>query len=295
VREKIILIFVLLFTLQSLGKDLSSVKVTTMNIAWYGNTKFHSVDLDDRDEVLKDFIGTDLSSSDIIMFQEITRPERFEQLLDVRYKCSAYDFRGLAHQYVLTCFDQTQYELLDYTDELFNPDRKIAISVPKERLRDVLLVSLRNKATGHIINTFNLHFKAGLNEAERRKQQANEVLEQIKSLKFPIDQTLILGGDFNSYIRNIDGERVSEIDNFLNLSVKKGFDFFTEKDKPTTLARTQKIFDFIMVSTLNKIIDYSIHPVCDKPEGPVNTFDNYEFFKTYVSDHCPVSTGIYLN
>lgn len=293
-KEKLILIFTLFFTFEIYGKDVSSVKITTMNIAWYGNTKFHSKDPDERDKVLKKFLASDLKSSDIILFQEITRPERFEQLLNSKYTCSAYDFRGNAHQYVLTCFDHTKFEMLNTSEELFDEDRLIPISIPRERLRDVLHVAIRCKKTNHIINTYNLHLKAGLNEAERREEQAEKLLESIEAQNISQDQTIILGGDFNSYIRNIDGTVVSEIENFLDLSESKGFDFYTVTDQPTTLAKTQKMFDFLMIDTSNKITDYEIHPICDRSDTAKNTLEDLEFFKSYISDHCPVSTDISL-
>ncbi len=266
-----------------------------MNIAWYGNTKFHPKDLDERDKVLKDFLQTDLKTSDILMFQEITRPERFVKLLDAKYTCSAYDFRGFAHQYVLTCFDKTKFGQLDFSADLFNPNRKLTISDPSERLRDVLQVSLKTKGTSHIINTYNVHLKAGLDETEKRELQALELIEQLHSQNIPSEETIILGGDFNSYTRNINGNRVSEIDNFLDLSLAKGFNFFTQKDQPTTLAKTQKIFDFLIIKTIKTITDYIIHPVCDNPKNGDNKFYNLDFYKAYISDHCPVSTHLQLN
>ncbi len=270
--------------------EKENIEITTMNIAWYGNTKFHTKNVDERDLFIKDFIDNELESTEIFLFQEITKPERFEQILNDKFKCAAYDFRGNAHQYVVTCFDTTKYTFTDNNDELFSPDRTLYISDSKDRLRDVLYVSLKSKKTGHIVNTFNLHLKAGIDEAALRKEQSMMLLKELKNKKIPANQTIVLGGDFNSYIRNIDGERFSEIDLFLDLSDDIGFDFYTEKDKPTTLALTQKIFDFLMIDTKNKILDYFIHPICDKTKKPKSQYEDSEFFKENISDHCPVTS-----
>lgn len=269
-----------------------NIQITTMNIAWYGNTKFHTKDIEQRDLLIKEFIESELKTTEIFLFQEITKPEHFEQILNSKFKCAAYDFRGYAHQYVLTCYDSTKFEITDKNENLFNPDRTIFISDPKDRLRDVLEVSLKSKQTGHIINTYNLHLKAGIEAAEIRKVQTALLLQNLKNKNIPSTQTVIIGGDFNSYIRNIEGQKESEIDTFLNLSDDFGFDFYTVKNIPTTLAYTQKIFDFLMIETKNVITDYIVHPICKKTQSTVNQLEDYLFFKENISDHCPVTTSL---
>ena len=294
--------FILLFTLQSCGSacpsDSSSadIHVTTMNVAWYGSTKFHPLKDDVRDPVIKDFIKTDLKSTDIFLFQEITKPEQFEGLLHHKYKCLAYDNRGGGHQYVLTCFDTDKFELLDSSEELFSADRTLYISEKRERLRDVLVTSFKNIETGHIIHTFNLHLKAGSNEDEKRREQIKSLLKQIDDQDLPRTHTVILGGDFNTYERHVEGkdDKVNEIVNILKFGVKSGFDFFTEYDSPTTLAKIQKTFDYLLIDTPKEISNYTVHSTCNKPEEPKRKFDDYEFFKKTISDHCPVTTTLSL-
>lgn len=268
------------------------VDITTMNIAWYGNTKFHSNNLEQRDQLIQEFIENDLNTTEIFLFQEITKPEQFEKVLPQNYNCVSYDFRGLAHQYVVTCYDTQKYERLDHNDDLFSSDRTLYISNPKDRLRDVLVVSLKSKNSGHVINTFNLHLKAGIDDAAIRREQTSSLLHQLESMNIPKNQTIILGGDFNSYIRNINGQKNSEIEDFLILSQNSGFNFYTRTDKPTTLANTQKIFDFLMIKTKNRILDYMIHPICNKPLNPKNQFNDFIFYKDNISDHCPVTTTL---
>ncbi len=287
-RKKIGFSFILLFTLSASAKP-TDVRITSLNIAWYGNTKFHTKEPVKRDKVLKKFLGDDLQSTDIFLFQEITKPEKFEKILDSRFRCASYNFRGGAHQYVLTCFDTNKFQVLGSSDELFDPARVIAISAPRDRLRDVLSVSLKELSSGQIINTYNLHLKAGYKESARRKVQTDLLIESLVNLGVPLNETQIVGGDFNSYIRNIDGERFSEIDDFLDLSEKNGLNFFTVKDLPTTLSKTQKIFDFLMIKTKKVILDYFVHPICDRNK---NTLKKINFYKTNISDHCAVTAQI---
>lgn len=302
-REKLILVFILVFTLQSFGNTSpssiqnpvnTSTHITTANIAWYGSTKFPPMNDDEREVLLKDFFRTDLISTDIFLFQEITKPEQFQNLLDPKYKCLAYDDRGRAHQYVITCYDDSKFEAVHTSADLFDPNRALFISEKKERLRDVLFVSLKSKTSGHIINTYNLHLKSGTDAAEKRKDQSAKLLNQLKNQNIPLDQTIVIGGDFNSYTKKQDEVYKNEIEDFLTEGQKNGFDFFTQKDKPTTLSFKQKTFDFLLISTNQKVEDYKIHPICNKKYGPKPDIENFMFFKDNISDHCPVTTSLYL-
>lgn len=302
VKEKMIFIFILLFTLQSFGKEFPSlsshenvVHITTLNLNWYGNTKFHPMKDEVRDPIIKEFITTDLSSTDLFLFQEITKPEQFEQLLESHFKCLAYDDRGRAHQYVVTCFDSTKFELLDSSDELFNPDRTLFITEKKERLRDVLVTSFRDKKSGHIFHTFNLHLKAGPKETEKRERQISSLLQQLDEQNIPVDHTIIIGGDFNSYDLTLENDQqINEMDNFLKKGLKRGFEFFTRQDRPTTLAYIQKTFDYLLIKSPQSVQNYKVHPICKKPNlsNPKRAFDDFNFFKKAISDHCPVTSQI---
>lgn len=249
---------------------------------------------DEREHILKDFLDREFSSTDIFLFQEITKPEQFQQLLNTKIKCLAYDDRGRAHQYVLTCYNSDKVEPIISSQDLFDKDRAILVSQPKDRLRDVLAVPFKCKKTNHIVNTYNLHLKAGIDQAERRKEQTLMFVTELKNKNISTKESLVIGGDFNSYKRKIKNVEINEIDFFLELSKNNGFDFFTQKDKPTTLAFTQKTFDYLMINTEKTIKEYKVHPVCDKSPKAASQFEDFLFYKENISDHCPVTTVLEL-
>jgi endonuclease/exonuclease/phosphatase family metal-dependent hydrolase len=298
VKEKLILVFILLFTIQSFGNPSSSsssiTNITTANIAWYGSTKFPPMNDDEREGLLKDFFLKDLITTDIFLFQEITKPEQFQNLLDSKYKCLAYDDRGRAHQYVVTCFDTAKFEAINTSGDLFDPSRALLISERKDRLRDVLFITLKSKTTGQIINTYNLHLKSGTDAEAKRRDQSSRLLSQIKNQNIPLDETIVIGGDFNSYTKKVNNIPRNEIEDFLLEGEKDGLEFFTQKDKPTTLSFKQKTFDFLLINTKHKIENYLIHPICNKENISKSELANLMFFKDNISDHCPVTTTLIL-
>ncbi len=269
-----------------------SILVTTMNVAWYGSGFFPPLNDDEREGLLKDFFKNDLLTSDIILFQEITKPEQFTHLLDIKYKCLTYNDRGRAHQYVLTCFDSNKFEAINTDFELFNPLRAIKISDTKDRLRDVMFLSLKNIFTKKIIHTFNLHLKSGDDQSAVRQLQAEKLLTELKNLNIRSSETILIGGDFNSYIKKTSQSVNNELDTFLNIGLDQGFNFYTVKELRTTLSYKQKSFDHLLVDTDVNILDYSVHPICNKSANPKSQIEDFMYFKDNISDHCPVSINL---
>jgi endonuclease/exonuclease/phosphatase family metal-dependent hydrolase len=270
-----ILSLILLFA--SSIAQASSLKVTSLNVEWYGRGGVISgnAETEYRNKTLKDFLIKELPKTDVFVFQEITEPGMLTELFS-ELDCFTYDAGARSHQYVVMCAEKGSVKKMGVNHN---------VRLDRFGLRSALLGTFKFKDKADL-NVIGVHLKAGPSDTEVR-------LEQIKALAADVDSnahTLIIG-DLNTYSKDRTG--LEKDDNELMTDLLKSKNFFEIENKiPTYFGYNAKVFDRAWGANLSTTSS-KVYGPCDEnfKDSP---FADKKFYERFVSDHCALQVEFEL-
>jgi len=142
----------------------SSLKVTSLNVEWYGRGGVISgtPDLEYRNKTLKDFLTTAVPKTDVFVFQEITEPDMIKALFS-ELECFTYDAGTSRHQHVVMCAEK---------EAITEMSVNYGVRLGNFGLRSALIGKFKFKDTEEF-TVVGLHLKAGPYATDVRLNQMN--------------------------------------------------------------------------------------------------------------------------
>lgn len=257
------------FLLISPFAQASTLRVTSLNVEWYGRGGVISgtPDREYRNQTLKEFLTEELPRTDVFVFQEITQPEMLTELFS-NLDCFTYEAGSSSHQYVVMCAEKGSIKKKEVNHE---------VGLGRFGFRPALIGSFQFKG-GHIFNVIGLHLKAGPNDTSLRLDQVKALVKEID----PLEPTLIIG-DLNTYSKERTGLEKDDNELMSDILIEKNF-LEVENKIPTYFGYRPKVFDRAWVANL-KNTESKVYGPCDEnfKDSP---FADKGFYERFVSDHC---------
>lgn len=254
------------------------LKVSTLNIRWYGlgGTREGGADRETRDRTLKKFFDENLADSDVISFQEIVDVRRLKANVVGRgHKCASYAHENERHQHVVICYRS------DFALSRENGARGVALDeVALGEFRPAVVGLLKDEKGEPLAHLIAVHLKSAPQHSRTRLKQTAILADYIKS--FDDGVPVIVLGDFNTHVteRGRDEDAMAEMLGSVDLvQIHNPFQYTYRTRRYTGR------FDHIFASA--DVARFATATVI----GPCNG-DSPEltdrFYRT-VSDHCAVS------
>lgn len=273
------------------------LEVVSMNLRWYGSKKFPPHNDEERDEHLQRFFKTYYKTTDVFLFQEITAPARLQTTLGTPYKCLSTRDRGTSYQYVVTCYNSKTLKPLDVTQSIHDTDRAFDISFKIFGLRDALYLKFQSvQNPKKHVHTINLHLRANPMHSEFRVQQMALLFDQILEQGLHKEKGLIIGGDLNAFNKEATSNKKDDIYLYLAEADRRSLELHTEFALPTHLSSgNNRFFDYLLVPKANWLNSYDMFIACSMHASKdPESYENPRYYKTYISDHCPISLQVPL-
>lgn len=258
------------------------IKVSSFNIRCYGLGGEYSGRFRDekRNANIKNFIKTELSDCDVMVFQEIIDVEVFKGLVPRNYKTFTYDHSFKRHQRVVIClkdsFDLSPFSTVEGTtlDERYSRPALYGQVVDKKS----------NKALLHIIG---VHLKSGHLHSETRLKQSTAITKFINSLDQSIP--IVLSGDFNSQPKERTGLKQNDVVVLNEVFEDAGLSLIQNSTPTYHTNWEQQVLDHIWVSKKYvESADLWVYDVTSSYHGDLNTY-----YKE-ISDHLPIKATFYF-
>jgi hypothetical protein len=269
----------------------SKVKISTLNLKWYGIGGFMWNDAEDefRRENIKKFIDQVLHDSEIIVFTEIVETDDLKALMQDRMECVTYEGEWSRHQHVVACYDKDKFRA-----EKFDSDFIISeAALGSGGLRPALQVKICEKTGECFLQVLGVHL-AAKNKTEKRAEQLKTVNENLKrqTKRLPT----VIAGDFNSYIKEQTGGEKDDMEIFEEVLSEDLVPFRSvTKHIPTyNSGEHGRAYDHIVVSqgiSVHRVWGYE---ACAKEPNLEKKFIPYGSYRRYYTDHCPVTAEIEL-
>jgi len=255
----------------------ASLKVTSLNVEWYGRGGVisGSPETEYRDKTLKDFLTKNMPKTDVFVFQEITEPEMLTDLFS-ELDCFTYDAGTTRHQYVVMCAEK---------GSITKTGVNHAVGLGRFGLRSALLGTFKIKDKADF-NVIGVHLKAGPFDTAVRLNQIRALAEKVD----PSAHTLIIG-DLNTFSKERTG--LEKDDNELMSDLLKVKNFSEIKNKtPTYFGYKPKVFDRAWGANLSTTSS-KVYGPCDEnfKDSP---FADKKFYERFVSDHCALQVEFKL-
>jgi exonuclease III len=275
--------------------DDGKLIVSSFNINWFGlnGNQNGSLGTETRISFLKNFIEQNLSSSDIIIFQEIVDKNLFMNNLMKEFRCISYeDTLNINHQFIVACILNKNYDFVKISGESDYIAESVAVS---SDLRPALVFGVRDKVSSNVLfNIMGVHLKNGLTYGPTRLDQVNEVLNFINA---SLDEnSFLIMGDFNTENPTppIDEDLIDDL--FMNNSLKS---FSPLVPKSLYTYRNSNYFErydlaYIESSDESKVSGVSVFSMCTNPQTATYDFFDRIYYNSHISDHCPITVSVDL-
>lgn len=194
--------------LSAATREPRALKIATFNIRWYGI----GGDLDHpgpetRNPTLKPFVETALGDADIVVFEEITKPEMLEaEVIPAGWTCSTYTNTTPNHQFVVACLAPGLVLTHEADDDNFAYE-PVALGTLRPGVGGVV----RDAETlAPVARMMGVHLKALPDGTDKRLQQAGIIGDRLAALSTLNEElpTFVLG-DFNAH-RAVDTHRTED-------------------------------------------------------------------------------------
>lgn len=274
--------------------QVKSLKFTTLNIEWYGlggdingnPSKEH------RDQYLKDFFKKEVTTSDVVAFEEIVDVARLERLLPDDWTCVSYDSSNPKHQHVVLCtsgaYDFANVEYDDNaTIETVSDDNFV-------RARPAVRVNLIDSKSKKILATVvGVHLKSQDVSSDIRKHQMEMIAADLYQL--PKDRPFVIMGDMNTYdLENSDFLTVADKYTLEKaLQAKIGSAKLVDHTEKYTFKnhKHESQFDHFLINNFTPVGAPHVFEVCNNPNSGSKYLD-LNFYNRNISDHCPTTVEL---
>ncbi len=263
------------------------LQVVTFNMKWFGLGGGIAGNFGDefRDSWIFEFSATPMGGgflqADVLVLEEVVEPSRLKRLVP-NHVCHSYITTSFRHQHVVVCVRQGLTFEPDGGDDNYALE---SVSMGGD-LRPAVHGTVVETATGtkrfHLIG---VHLKADRDESAKR-------LEQMKLIKAFMDNNIndglpiVMTGDFNLFDENGD---LAQMEALLAGTVKAVPSTRTTY-RGFSRARQFDLF-FVSPSMLPMGSPY-VPDICQADHQGRVRFDNLEFYRQMVSDHCPVKITV---
>lgn len=257
--------------------NLQTIRISTFNIRCFGfdGDYFAPKKSESRLSSLKEFLDKNLSSSDVIILQEIMDPLILNEILPSNFKHYTYKHHYKRHMHVVLCCKK-EFDFID-----LNSIPETALDEEKSRQCYYGKLIHGQKSLAYVVG---VHLKSGGEHSQKRIFQTQKICEHLQGLapQLPI----IIGGDFNTRSKE---ETKNEKDDriYLDQILKKQNLEHVPNTKFTYVTRYQKeVLDHFWTNA--KVLNFHTYPW--ETYSPQALKDYYD----QISDHIPLSAEIVI-
>ncbi len=283
------LLIVFSFSMLATAHADTHLKVSTLNMKWYGIGGFmwNTPDMEFRADNMKRFIDETLPDSDVIVFTEVVETAALVEIVKHRMDCATYEGGWSRHQHVMICFDKSKYRAEKYDNDYIIE----SVDLGSGGLRPAAQAKICHKQGACFLQMIGVHLAAG-NKSEKRLEQVKLINEDL--VRHSDLLPTIVTGDFNSYITSQSGLEADDIDMFedaLSAGIKQ-FHSVTRHITTYSSGDWARAYDHIIATTDIKTLNTWGYEACKKKPDLSKTFIPYGSFRRHYTDHCPVTADI---
>lgn len=267
------------------------IKIATFNLKWFGlgGTMWNDPSQEFRQDTIGKFIKQELSDVDLIVFTEVVKPNVLQDIVKSLWSCVTYDSKWTRHQHVVLCYNSKTYRIERFDDDYIIPEANLGNSGQRPAVH-AKICQLEGNCFLQVIG---VHLAAG-NKTEKRIKQIKIIKENLDQQTNPLPTVLL--GDFNCYSKKVNGESEDDIIIFEKLlsDPNRSFRSLTKDMATYGSGEYAQSFDHIIVSD-NIVATLAVaYQACQKEVDYTQNFVPYPSFRKHYSDHCYVSTELYI-
>ncbi|EQC47985.1 endonuclease/exonuclease/phosphatase family protein [Bacteriovorax sp. Seq25_V] len=285
-------IIITVFAMAALHAN-ASLKITSFNLKWFGSGGELSGKNSDeyRAPWLSEFIAKYLSTTEVILFQEVVDTQKLINLMaSLNFDCHTYLGSGSRHQHLVLCHtDKYSFSPEEGDDNnIFEDIATINGSKLRPAISGVIKEKKSKKFLAHVLG---VHLKAGKREGQMREIQTQLLTERIKSYKDKLP--VILLGDFNSYPKEFSGAPVGDLERMDELYQEVGLKRVKHNFKNTFKSFNYgHLFDHFWISNQLNIKSVDVFEACNNNNSKLYRYRNLSFYNRFISDHCPITVEV---
>lgn len=267
-----------------------SLRITSLNIRWYGNNGNIKPAPEKRDATLRAFLSDEIKKADVMVFQEIVDVKRLaKEVVGGGMECHSYQHPDSNHQHVVVCH-KSEYDFVrEANDNNIAAEEVAAEAADPDRARPAVsgLLKRNGQPVAHIIG---VHLKAFPKETETRVNQAEAIGERITD--FGDDVPVVVIGDFNTY-PSTETKKNKDDDALIGEAFQEAGAKMRQVANPAKetyrTAKHKGKFDRIFASS-NVKGEIKVAAPC----ATTATTSQIEKYNSQVSDHCLVAADLKL-